>query len=146
MSTEKTQNNEIDEILLRVADALGAKNDLEIAKIIGSKSTGLVSNWRKSKKVPDGALSKISQKSGVSIQWLKTGEGEMRPSQVAGHSDPAVQALVEDELTGTETTLQLTGRELRLIRLFRGATPDRQQRLYDLATEDYLVSKEEKEG
>lgn len=82
----------------------------------------------------------------ISELWLKTGEGEMRPSQVAGHSDPAVQALVEDELTGTETTLQLTGRELRLIRLFRGATPDRQQRLYDLATEAYLVSKEEEKG
>lgn len=134
-----------DEIISRMIQATGAKNQQEMLETMGF-SAGLASKWKKRGNVPDGSIAKVAGVAGVTFHWLKTGEGEMRPSQVAGHSDPAVQALVEDELTGTETTLQLTGRELRLIRLFRGATPDRQQRLYDLATEAYLVSKEEEKG
>ena len=106
------------------------------------------SGWVLEGKAPltDKFLKIFCSELNISESWLKTGEGEMRSDQVAGHSDPAVQALVEDELTGTETALQLTRRELRLIKMFQGMSADRQQRMYDLATEAYIASKEEKEG
>ncbi|WP_305043877.1 hypothetical protein [Geoalkalibacter sp.] len=79
----EAQKNETSEIILRMREALAAESDLALAIKIGSKSKGLVSNWRTKGHVPDGAIGKVSQISGKSFQYLKTGIDTERSSKVA---------------------------------------------------------------
>jgi len=67
------------EILDRMIQATGAKNAAKMLEFMGF-SNSAASAWKRRKKIPDGSIAKVSERTGVSFQWLKTGEGAMRPS------------------------------------------------------------------
>ena len=58
----------------RIKKALGAKNDSQAVEMLGY-SAGTISSWKSRGKVPMKSLGKISQMTGVSIDWLISGEG-----------------------------------------------------------------------
>jgi len=67
-----TENLSSDKIIFRLRKAVGVDNDVKLAKLLGYKSTGTISQWRTGN-VPDGVISKISQISGKSFDELKYG-------------------------------------------------------------------------
>jgi hypothetical protein len=72
-----SQKLEIESIISRMKIAVEARNDSDLARFFGSKSTGYVSNWRKKGEIPEGNIALIAVKRGVTFDWLMTGEGEM---------------------------------------------------------------------
>jgi len=72
--------SEVDDIVLRLIAATRARNSAEMLRKLGF-SSGLASQWRRRGVVPDGALAKAAQLTGVDFHWLRTGEGGMARSK-----------------------------------------------------------------
>jgi hypothetical protein len=64
--------------------ALGVTNDLALSKKMGSKSRGLVSNWRKNDKVPAEAIETVSQISGKSFEEIRHGKRHAHDRATSG--------------------------------------------------------------
>jgi len=69
---DKSQKNEFERLLSRAMEALKVDNEVQLADILGYKSTGTISGWRAEKNIPEGGWSRISQKSKIPIDILKS--------------------------------------------------------------------------
>ena len=70
-----------EDILLRMREAIDAKNDSQLASYLGTTSS-VISNWRARDRRPLSECEKISIETGVSMDWLLTGQGLMRRDSV----------------------------------------------------------------
>ncbi len=55
--------------------ACGVKNPAQMCDFIGIDRSS-VSKWKTRKNVPNGSILKVSEKTGASIEWIKTGQGK----------------------------------------------------------------------
>ena len=81
MSTHKPQKIEVEEIISRMATALGVTNDYEIAGFLGKKSSAYISTWRREGRAPETQVALVAVKKNVSFKWLMTGEGSPRSAK-----------------------------------------------------------------
>lgn len=56
----------------------------QFAKLLGGVTRGAVGNWERDQGIKEENLEAISQKTGVSFEWLATGRGDMDPSRNVG--------------------------------------------------------------
>lgn len=66
------ENDELEQILARVARKEGAKNDAQIASALGVSRSSLPT-WRARNSIPYRALFEYANRSGVSLDWLFMG-------------------------------------------------------------------------
>jgi hypothetical protein len=126
--------SDIEQIIERMIQSCGEKNAAKMSDYIGF-SSGSVSQWRKRKNITDGSIAKVAAHTGVSFDWLKTGEGEMRPPPyqeqngtghgVAGESGPL--SADESELLIAYQSLSLDKRRMFLKIIVEEAKESRQQ-------------------
>jgi hypothetical protein len=69
--------NCFDEVFSRIMAAVGTTKAVDVANALGISQQS-ISGAKSKAKIPEKWLSKISDKYGVSTDWLRTGEGEMR--------------------------------------------------------------------
>lgn len=67
--------NSVEDIIERMQTVSGVKSDVELAKYLGITSSNTISSWKKRQSKPYAYCEYISQKEGVTIDWLLTGEG-----------------------------------------------------------------------
>lgn len=149
----------VDEIISRMILAAAAKNQQEMIEKTGL-SDGIASKWRKRGNVPESGIYKVAQVTGVSFEWLKTGEGSMRPPPTTptlivapSYTGPDRRATEPPEPTSivaeapflfTTGPPKLTQTENRLLVAFRGLTEQQQE---DKLTEmEVLAQKNESRG
>ena len=71
--------NCFDEVFSRIMDAVGTTKAVDVANALGISQQS-ISGAKSKAKIPEKWLSKISDKFGVSSDWLRTGDGEMKRS------------------------------------------------------------------
>lgn len=71
--------NNFEETMLRFQDAVGSTKYSDLAAVLGISAQS-VHGVKKRKRIPDSWYLILADKSGVSIDWLRTGDGEMRRS------------------------------------------------------------------
>lgn len=109
------------EQLDRMKAAAKVSKNSELALIIGEKPT-TISSW-KTRGIPEGQLHRIANILHCSVDWLRKGEGEMRPaSPEYATNDPeligqVIAELAEDYHSGG--TMTLTRDEAMAIELLR---------------------------
>lgn len=65
----------VEEIIERMREVCGAKSDVDLAKYLGLSRSNAISSWKTRDSKPYTYCEIISQKEGVTIDWLLTGEG-----------------------------------------------------------------------
>ncbi len=90
-------------------EACAVKNTAQMLNFIGI-SSGAAGMWKKRKKIPDGSLAKVAERTGVSLVWLKTGEGEMFPEIPQHMLDMFKLTPEENAAADEELKLQQTAR------------------------------------
>lgn len=90
----------INVITKRMCLAVNVKNTVKLAEYLGYRSTGTISGWKKAGAVPDSVIAKISEKTSIHFDWLKTGEGEMRPGEATSKTS------LSDDLQTMRLTIQ----------------------------------------
>lgn len=92
---------EFSEILERMLKAGNLKSGSELARAVGITPQAIF-NYRKRGEVPAGLVLKFADIHGVSVDWLLTGEGEMRrdlSARPGGEaSTPSLDTLDPDEI------------------------------------------------
>ncbi|WP_455020608.1 LexA family transcriptional regulator [Neisseria elongata] len=83
-----TQDDAPIPILERAKQALSAKSDYELSKQLGI-STSAMSGYRKRQSLPMEQCIKIAERTGVSLDWLILGKGEMKGGSGAAEFDDA---------------------------------------------------------
>jgi hypothetical protein len=96
----------INEILARVAQIAGAKNDTELALALRAGRSSLPT-WRKADTIPFEPLFEFAKTQGVSIDWLLTGEGDSKASDAL---IGAQRLMVEDAVLGNIAAARKRGR------------------------------------
>ena len=83
------------DVLDRMKEAVEAKNDSELAKVIGVAKT-TISSWRKRDSIPYSECVEISFRYVVRLDWLLTGRGQAyeRETYLDGPIDYEVMAVV----------------------------------------------------
>ena len=76
----------LDDIILRMKTALSLKSDRQLAHFLEIAPQS-VSTWRSRNTTPYALCDQVSQKVGVSIDWLLTGEGSMYRHQANAQAD-----------------------------------------------------------
>lgn len=66
-----------DAVFSRLMAAVGTNKAVDVANALGISQQS-ISGAKSKQKIPEGWLTSISDKFGVSVDWLRTGEGEMR--------------------------------------------------------------------
>ncbi len=94
----------IDNVIRRLIEASGAKTQAEMLRILGF-SGATASTWKKRGEMPEGSLKRASIACNVNLEWLSTGEGEMRPGEATDKAADlkilrAVIEAVEEQLQG----------------------------------------------
>lgn len=104
-------------------------------------SAGYLTDILKGRTEPsDRVIRDICLGNTLSENWLKTGEGEMRPTQdgtVGDHLDPELARMVMAELHGREgkEPLQLTAGEAAILEMIRDLPKDDRKRIeYEIMT------------
>ena len=144
-----TQNNDTTAIISRMKEALDVTSDVALCRKLGSKSTGLVGNWRKTGVVPDGAIAKASQISERPVEWFKTGEGKTRLSPAGtGHIDPALAQAIAKKLKAKYEgkAIELTGEELMAVQMLRDLSDHDRQRIMHMLQMAWTSGKVEQES
>ena len=80
----------IDGTLDRLRKLAGTYNDREVCDILGIKY-GTLDNWKARDSIPAKRLKEISEKFGVSYEWLDSGIGETK--QIDNYNKPAANAI-----------------------------------------------------
>lgn len=89
-------NKSVEAVLERLAGAVGAETDSELARRM-SVNRQTLSSWRQRKSVPYANCIQVSEDWGLSLDWLLTGEGPVRrvAGANAGSLSPKEQAILE---------------------------------------------------
>jgi len=66
-----------DAVFSRLMTAVGTSKAVDVANALGISQQS-ISGAKAKQKIPEGWLTAISDKYGVSVDWLRTGEGEMK--------------------------------------------------------------------
>lgn len=90
-----TKNLKVNEIIFRIYRASGVDNDVKLSKLLGYRSTGTISQWRTTGRVPDRVISKISEMSKVPFDEIKFGK-EYKDTR-STHGDGRVRESLTDE-------------------------------------------------
>jgi phage repressor protein C with HTH and peptisase S24 domain len=97
---------DISKIIERMILACKAKNQTQMLEMIGL-SNSAASMWKKHEYVADGALAKVSELAGVSISWIRTGDGEMRSGEATSKTS------LSDDLQTMRLTIQAVEEHLQ---------------------------------
>ena len=138
-----SQKSETHGIILRMQEAVGAKDDLDLARKLGSKSRGYVSNWRKNNKVPAKAIEKASQISGTSFEKIRYGRENTTPSQQITLPSEMVQKVNEQISTYGDKTLSESA--CALGKIFDQLKPEQQVIMLTQASVMLLANGQESE-
>jgi hypothetical protein len=127
----------------RMIAATETRNERQMLEKSGF-STGAGANWKKRGRVPDGALAKVSQMSGRSVEWLRTGSGDIYLTPRA--SDPRLETAVRE----TESEWRRPGEpqsdfEQRIVGMLRRISPQARQNLLNMITTVYFNEMERRE-
>lgn len=130
--------NDVGNIIARMVLATSAKNTTEMLRIAGL-SSGAAGAWKRRGGVPDGSIAKVAERTGVSFEWLKTGEGEMRAAGQAegNYLDPELARVVMAEIKGRQgkEAMQLTAREASRLEMIRDLSEEEQKQIeYEIMT------------
>ncbi|MBK8638049.1 MAG: helix-turn-helix domain containing protein [Chromatiaceae bacterium] len=88
------------DVLDRLRQILGVKNDTDLAEALG-KAKNTISTWRARNTKPFEICEQIADQRGISLDWLLTGEGEMyRPSPGAPAPDATPAPVIPAALAG----------------------------------------------
>jgi hypothetical protein len=82
--------NCFDSVFSRLMAAVGTKKAVDVANAL-EISQQSISGAKAKQKIPEGWLTSISDKFGVSVDWLRTGEGEMMRGEGQGKLDEMAQ-------------------------------------------------------
>lgn len=63
----------VEDIIERMKEATGAKNDVELANYLGLTRSNAISSWKSRESKPYAYCDIVSQDKGVTIDWLITG-------------------------------------------------------------------------
>ena len=103
------------------------------------------SAWKRRKKIPDGSIAKVAELTGVSFSWLKTGDGEMRPSGAASDTNESelVRACEIEWSAGHPSTepLKLTQQEAMMVEFMRELDPQDRADVMDTLRELWLLQR-----
>lgn len=134
--------NQFEERFRRTKEAVGVKTDIDLAKFLGIKHSS-VASAKDRKSIPLKWIAEISDKIGISSDWLLYGEGPKyrgQARQVSPQSSPAVAALdldlIKEIVAITEETLE--EQEFHL-------PPKKKAELIALLYEEFAEEKERKE-
>ena len=75
-------DNQFEARLRRIIETTGAKNETQLAKILEIKQQS-IAGARKRKQLPTGWITRISEKLGISANWLLFGEGPRRRDEIS---------------------------------------------------------------
>lgn len=67
----------VDSVIARMCQAAGVTSEAQLARALG-KAKNTVSTWKARGSVPVASCEQVSRDRGVSLDWLLTGQGEMR--------------------------------------------------------------------
>lgn len=83
MSSEKlhietigTSKVDVDAVLSRMKEAFGVKDDGELGILLVVQSSTTFKVWRNRKSIPQSYYAYVSEKTGKSVRWLKTGNDD----------------------------------------------------------------------
>lgn len=134
------------EIISRMLKAYGIPEKWGATTVLAEKlktKASVVSGWR-ARGVPIETIAKVSRDTGVPVRWIETGEGDMAQ---AGHTDPAIEALVREAVPQWRVgDSELTANERRFIIMMRAISDEHRQILLDTLTEMYFAEMERREG
>ena len=80
-----------DNVIDRAKIALGIKTDAQLARAL-EVSTSVIPGYNRRQTVPLEQCIKIAERTGVSLDWLILGKGEMKPAPVAPENSPPLSA------------------------------------------------------
>lgn len=104
-----------DAVFSRLMAAVGTNKAVDVANALGISQQS-ISGAKAKQKIPEGWLTTISDKYRVSVDWLRTGEGEMKRTRQyvwtdIGYEEVGKQGIIEPPpLTGNETCVPYTPR------------------------------------
>ncbi|WP_090899335.1 helix-turn-helix domain-containing protein [Azotobacter beijerinckii] len=110
-------------VLERLACVLETKSSSQLANALGY-SPQAVSGWKTRDTVPYAKCVEIASQHGISLDWLLTGEGQMRRADA--DATPVQQA---------STSSEISPREQAILELFRSLGEDDQREIQDAAAE-----------
>ena len=70
----------LDEMINRMVSACGVKNASQLAEVLDI-SPSAASQWKRREKIPEGIAARVARISGVSLEWIISGEGEKFPPE-----------------------------------------------------------------
>lgn len=131
---------DIVKIIDRMVQATEAKNTAQMLEFMGF-SNSAASAWKRRKNIPDGSIAKVAERTGVSFEWLKTGEGEMRPLyEKQPLLPPELAEMVAESLAEWEgEKLEMSEGAILLVRLYNKMTPEQQRNILIEATSNIIA-------
>lgn len=89
------QRTDVTSVLERLAQTLGSRTGSQLAEALGV-SPQTISSWKSRESVPYAQCVSIASEWGISLDWLLTGEGQMRrgEGQVPSPENPREKALL----------------------------------------------------
>ena len=70
---------DVKSVVARMCEAIGVKKEVDLAKYLELSASSVISTWKARGKTPLSECEKISQREGVSMDWLLTGTGDKYP-------------------------------------------------------------------
>lgn len=105
--------NQFEVVFARMMQAVGTKKAADVAMVLGISHSS-VSGSKRRGNIPDSWYSIIADKCGVSMDWLRTGEGEMRrllrpdevaPQELIQHPGRGLRCAVDKQPVGSSDEL-----------------------------------------
>lgn len=75
---EAHKMRDVNEIILRMKEAIGAGEDKDLRTYFNIKSTGAISNWRERDSIPYSYIDQLVEETGRSFEWFLSGK-EAKP-------------------------------------------------------------------
>jgi hypothetical protein len=92
--------SDVGEKLDHIKERCGIGSDADLAVALGLKSAQVVSNWRKRNRWTDEAMTRIPQRTGASVDWMRGYSGNAFPNgvklKIAAPPEKRVQRLEAD--------------------------------------------------
>ncbi len=79
-------------MISRMIQATKAKNTTQMLDMVGFSNSS-ASAWKRRGNIPEGSIARVAARTGVNLEWLKTGQGAMKPAGQALNT-------LDRELTG----------------------------------------------
>lgn len=123
---------DVEAVIDRLKKVLDARSDTALAKALGTTPQTL-SSWKSRGSVPYALCVEVSDKHGVSLDWLIRGK--------SNYESPVTSAL---EVRDTGTSYGLSPREQAVLDLFNNLNPEQQKEVLRDAEEKQRIAEMEK--